>query len=299
MNLTGNLSHGAMPTDDLERLEAILWQHAVPRGGMPLEMLDGFFSALVCGPEMVMPSEYHTLVWGEGEGEPAWETPAEAVEAFGLLQSYWNHIVDRVGRDPDADPEAVAASIMMPEPLLAIFDEILQSGDLPADIEQDVRDFPLASGWAVGFFQGLEMREEAWDRWLDAHDSIAEHLGDVQRLMMLADSQLEQLDDDEFDDASEVDSDALSAAIAELGDELGEELDDDEEEVDPPSLIERLDIMFELPHFLHALNSLRLAEATRGREPVRREAQPGRNDPCPCGSGKKFKKCHGAADRLH
>jgi len=21
---------------------------------------------------------------------------------------------------------------------------------------------------------------------------------------------------------------------------------------------------------------------------------PGRNDPCPCGSGKKFKKCHGA-----
>lgn len=22
--------------------------------------------------------------------------------------------------------------------------------------------------------------------------------------------------------------------------------------------------------------------------------EPGRNDPCPCGSGKKFKKCHGA-----
>ncbi|MDL1950502.1 hypothetical protein FBQ97_11905, partial [Acidobacteria bacterium ACD] len=21
----------------------------------------------------------------------------------------------------------------------------------------------------------------------------------------------------------------------------------------------------------------------------------GRNDPCPCGSGKKYKKCHGAA----
>jgi uncharacterized protein len=23
------------------------------------------------------------------------------------------------------------------------------------------------------------------------------------------------------------------------------------------------------------------------------EATPGRNDPCPCGSGKKYKKCHG------
>jgi uncharacterized protein len=27
---------------------------------------------------------------------------------------------------------------------------------------------------------------------------------------------------------------------------------------------------------------------------VRKAAEPGRNDPCPCGSGRKFKKCHGA-----
>jgi preprotein translocase subunit SecA len=31
-------------------------------------------------------------------------------------------------------------------------------------------------------------------------------------------------------------------------------------------------------------------------QPVRREGpKVGRNDPCPCGSGQKFKKCHGAA----
>ena len=30
-------------------------------------------------------------------------------------------------------------------------------------------------------------------------------------------------------------------------------------------------------------------------KPVRSGAKVGRNDPCPCGSGKKFKKCHGAA----
>src|SRR5690606_5768562 len=29
-------------------------------------------------------------------------------------------------------------------------------------------------------------------------------------------------------------------------------------------------------------------------QPVRREAKVGRNDPCPCGSGKKYKKCCGA-----
>jgi len=32
----------------------------------------------------------------------------------------------------------------------------------------------------------------------------------------------------------------------------------------------------------------------RERVPVSVEKEPGRNDPCPCGSGKKYKKCHGA-----
>lgn len=29
------------------------------------------------------------------------------------------------------------------------------------------------------------------------------------------------------------------------------------------------------------------------QQPVRVETKVGRNDPCPCGSGKKYKNCHG------
>jgi SEC-C motif-containing protein len=36
-------------------------------------------------------------------------------------------------------------------------------------------------------------------------------------------------------------------------------------------------------------------EANRKNEPIVKGKQPGRNDPCPCGSGKKYKKCCGAA----
>ena len=36
------------------------------------------------------------------------------------------------------------------------------------------------------------------------------------------------------------------------------------------------------------------AAAPEGRPSVRQEPKVGRNDPCPCGSGKKYKKCHGA-----
>ena len=41
--------------------------------------------------------------------------------------------------------------------------------------------------------------------------------------------------------------------------------------------------------------SRRSDEVLRALEPVRRDApKVGRNDPCPCGSGKKYKKCCGA-----
>jgi preprotein translocase subunit SecA len=44
------------------------------------------------------------------------------------------------------------------------------------------------------------------------------------------------------------------------------------------------------------LSAARMAGASAASEPAQRAvgAKVGRNDPCPCGSGKKFKKCHGA-----
>jgi preprotein translocase subunit SecA len=44
------------------------------------------------------------------------------------------------------------------------------------------------------------------------------------------------------------------------------------------------------------LEQARMAGATNGNKPqqvVRGSAKIGRNDPCPCGSGKKYKKCCG------
>jgi preprotein translocase subunit SecA len=46
------------------------------------------------------------------------------------------------------------------------------------------------------------------------------------------------------------------------------------------------------------LEQARMAGANGGNAPqqvVRGQARVGRNDPCPCGSGKKYKKCHGTA----
>ena len=37
-----------------------------------------------------------------------------------------------------------------------------------------------------------------------------------------------------------------------------------------------------------------LIKKTEKVEPLKIQAEPGRNDPCPCGSGRKYKKCCGA-----
>ncbi len=39
-----------------------------------------------------------------------------------------------------------------------------------------------------------------------------------------------------------------------------------------------------------------VAQGGKGSQPIRVEKKVGRNDPCPCGSGKKYKNCHGRAD---
>jgi preprotein translocase subunit SecA len=73
------------------------------------------------------------------------------------------------------------------------------------------------------------------------------------------------------------------------GDDESEELDGEEQEalaaLAPRPQRQRMT-------FSHAESPS--APAKKTQAPVRRTERVGRNDPCPCGSGKKYKKCHGA-----
>ena len=51
----------------------------------------------------------------------------------------------------------------------------------------------------------------------------------------------------------------------------------------------------EEPH-VHGPNCDHGHQHASKKEPARRVDRPGRNDPCWCGSNKKYKKCHFAAD---
>lgn len=237
---------------DLDRLDTLLRERALPHGGLSLEALDGFFSALIVGPDLVLPSEYLPIVWGDSP--PEWTSGEQAQEGLELVTKLWNQIARRVKLDPEAAEEAAF-------PLLALPDDMPEE-DSP---EMDDYDYPIGADWAAGFLLGASLRGEAWDDRMEQSEELAKDFEDLHSLL---------LEEDEEDESGDT----------QIASELG--------------FRERMAILAEMPYLLNDMQQWRLQEMAP-REPLRREDTPERNDPCPCGSGKKYKKCHGDPARLH
>lgn len=119
---------------------------------------------------------------------------------------------------------------------------------------------PIIDEWCTGFVMGIELDEEAWQPLLESEE------GDELLLPILlfgTESGWEQLRE----------TPSLEERQGEFAAALGE------------SVLAIMD--WWLP--------ARKAQSTVRRE----EPKVGRNDPCPCGSGKKFKHCCGGLKTLH
>jgi uncharacterized protein len=81
----------ALSADEINELQSFLNSEVAPKDTLSLEGLDGFFCALAVAPELVLPSEWLPLVWGEEEG-PAFESEAQAERILGLIMRHWNHV---------------------------------------------------------------------------------------------------------------------------------------------------------------------------------------------------------------
>lgn len=94
-------------------------------------------------------------------------------------------------------------------------------------------------------------------------------------------------------DAAEMLDSALQDIVALTEDDRGTPAISMWAEDGPPSVSEeRLDTFASAIWAVYELRQLWKSLGPR-TDPLRKAAEPGRNDPCPCGSGKKYKKCHG------
>ena len=207
------------------------------KGGkaMNLEEVDGFFAALLAGPETVMPSEYYSEVFG-GEMSEACEFGSldAADEILGLLMRHWNKIAST-----------------------------LYKGEIHVPlICEDEKGELHGNDWARGFMRGMHMRHDGWAELVNDE----KHGGCLVPMMMLY---------HEHDQDPEVRPDPITP--------------EKREEV----------IAFMAAGLMNAYEYFRKERegdlGVLAAEPRSNAAKVGRNNPCPCGSGKKYKKCCGAA----
>jgi uncharacterized protein len=138
---------------ELDELEGFLASDLVPQDCMDLEMLDGFLTAIVSGPDNVQPSEWLPQVWSDGarSSNPVFADNEQAQHILGLML---RHMVG-IQRTLDESPTRF-------RPLLYMPDEKARGND---------KSPPEASAWSEGYMAGVKLRNDEWQPLYDAPDA--------------------------------------------------------------------------------------------------------------------------------
>ncbi|WP_455205384.1 UPF0149 family protein [Kaarinaea lacus] len=210
----------------VERIDEDIDSEGKDEGVLDVSELDGFFTAIVSGPELIQPSRWLPEVWGEFE--PEWESEAEFENILSLMMRHMN---------------SIAATLMQsPEDFEPLFMERKAKG----------KTYTIVDEWCHGYMRGVSLCRNQWDK---AGEQMSVLLMPI--VMFASEKGWEMLEK-----ASDTEVENLQNAIT-------------------PSVRE-----------IHAYWLARRGDSKSANTPIRRESpRVGRNDPCPCGSGKKYKKC--------
>lgn len=237
-----------------QQLESYL-PHLNPEDGeFTFYELCGFFTAVCSSPEMIPPRDWLPVVLGENLDIP--ESLGEPNNVLGAIMDLYNWINFRVITGDSPIPDAMTIDV----------DEVFANFGEHADVGQ----------WSKGFYEAHDWLHEVWEACLD-EDLEDELAGYILPLSFFLDENYARAIYEDF-----ARQDKSFAEVAEymlllfrhaaldyatLGRTIGEALN----ELEGEQAADQCDTF---------------------AEPFRNdESKVGRNDLCPCGSGKKYKKC--------
>ncbi len=258
----------ALTPEEFDELEDILEDVRTRMDEAPQwEFCEGFIAALVCCREPIPSRMYLALLLDLGMQELDSNEPFASEEQLtrflGLWQRRWQDIELALDADVENldDPRAYHPEVwdvkgaMVSMPPESRERVVAELGDDPTPAFGQV--------WALGFMYVVEAWAEHWQapkakedaQWFDES---------MQAIVALTEPD-------------------THPPVLSLHDETG-----------PPSISQqRLDAFLDAIWAVYDLRQLWQSLGPRVA-PMRKEETPGRNDPCFCGSGKKYKKCHGA-----
>ena len=222
------------------------------------EFCEGFLAALACCRRAIDADEWLPVLLGTDEGG-SFADDAQREQFLNL----WNRRFAEVRLALDTEIKALdedkayAPEVMDVRGAIASLPEAERA-------EVDADEIPsFAQVWALGFMYAIESWPEEWEAPKDK-DAAKWHDLSLQAIVAITE-----------DDTDEPTLSALS-------------------EDGPPSVSEnRLNAYGEALWAVYDLREIWRNIGPRVQQVIK-EATPGRNDPCSCGSGKKYKKCCGA-----
>jgi uncharacterized protein len=228
---------------EYEELDEFLLSIDTEEGICGISALDGFFTAVVSGPEMVAPSHWLPVIWGGDEDASVWKSEEEFQRIFGLMIRLMNSI----------------SATLMEAPMA--FEPCFLEATL------DGESCPIVDDWCEGYMKAVALHPEGWEEMPMAYEDYL-----APMLMFSTEegwNQLEQMGGEEIEFWQEQVAKAARRIHAYW-------LAQREGEADA---------------YLHP--TLLPTTAANDEPFVRQSPKTGRNDPCPCGSGKKHKLCCG------
>lgn len=229
---------------------------------LSFESIDGFLTALAAGPQLPAAEDWLPAMCGDAF-DRAFADPEDHARALRPLLG--RLAVLRRQLDPEAlleRPEEMRLLPLVAEYTDADRRRVVDEGVMAAE---DAAILQTGALWAQGFLDAMEAFPEIWVE--PADEATAGDFG------ALVDQVAVLLVPPGSDEAR-----AHAAMYWPAGEPTRDEL---------------------LAEACWAVQDLRLYWVDHAPRPATRRVAPtpGRNDPCPCGSGKKYKKCCGAAQR--
>jgi len=223
------------------------------------DWVDGYLTALICGPRAVAPSEYLTLMFGESLMHVL-SKAEDFEEVMALLMRRWNALASELHPDRLLDaPDEVHLNPLMSEYPQDEIAEKLAEGLIN---DEQAMSLQTGGGWARGFGQALLDFEDDWEVFAPGspeYEMVDFNVQAVLALTLTEREALRQFCEEAYNEADLSRDDLIAQAMLSVQD-------------------------LRLFWMQHPPKSV----------PVRNEDKVARNEPCPCGSGLKYKKCCGA-----
>ena len=252
--------------DDFDAIDTILDDLRSRNDEIPQwEFCEGFMAALVVCRRNIPAADYLSVLLDFDSEAAAGGNPAPFADADQASQflTIWQRRWAEIETGLDAEVQSLDEETAYHPVVLDVRGAVaaLPEAEREAMAGEALPSF--AQVWAIGFMYAVENWPEEWTPPRDK--SARKVLDEALRCLV---------------DLTEDDSEPATLAVF---DENG-----------VPSVSEaRFDAFAEAVWAVYDLRSMWQSIGPRVETVVRSEA-PGRNDPCHCGSGKKFKKCHGA-----